>query len=222
MKGKLFLGGGGSSEQSAPLDKEFKKSMKGKTRVLLITLARSNSEKTFKWFKKAYADYKFKDVVVFREGLDEKKILELDAVYIGGGNTYRLLNNLRKFKLIEVLKKFHEIGKPIYGGSAGAVIIGETIATAAHQDTNEEGLTNLSGLDIIKGFSIVCHYSEKEGEIVKKYALNNKVLCIPEDAGIIIEDGSIRIVGSNCLCLVKGIEKQLKKGESYQLSTITQ
>jgi len=50
-----------------------------------------------------------------------KKILSSDIVYVGGGNTLRMMNIWRKFKVDEILKKAYEKNIVLSGVSAGAI-----------------------------------------------------------------------------------------------------
>ncbi|MEK6839670.1 MAG: Type 1 glutamine amidotransferase-like domain-containing protein, partial [Nanoarchaeota archaeon] len=117
---KLFLGGGGSEEQSKAIDKEFQESLPKNPKILLIALARDNAEKTYQWFVKAYAPYGIKDVKVLEDKpYTKKEFMKYDAIYIGGGNTFKLLKRLKEKGITRVLEQYYRDGNIIYGGSAG-------------------------------------------------------------------------------------------------------
>jgi len=50
-------------------------------------------------------------------------------MYIGGGDTVKLLKEVHKVSFDEYLRKIAQKGIPLYGGSAGAIILGEDIRT---------------------------------------------------------------------------------------------
>ena len=50
-----------------------------------------------------------------------KKITEADIIYVGGGNTLRLMNILRKYHIDEILRSAGENGTILCGISAGAI-----------------------------------------------------------------------------------------------------
>src|SRR5882672_11318234 len=52
-----------------------------------------------------------------------------DALFVGGGNTFRLLKKLQERKLIDVIRQRVRAGMPYIGSSAGSVITAPTIRT---------------------------------------------------------------------------------------------
>ena len=49
-------------------------------------------------------------------------------------------------------------GGVVYGGSAGAIVLGANISTCAHMDHNDVGITDMHGLDLLDGHAVWCHY----------------------------------------------------------------
>jgi dipeptidase E len=58
-----------------------------------------------------------------------KAIAETDALFIGGGNTFRLLKALQDLDLIEPIRRRVREGAPYVGSSAGSNVSGPTIKT---------------------------------------------------------------------------------------------
>jgi dipeptidase E len=108
-----------------------------------------------------------------------------DGVFLGGGNTYRLLDRLRSTGLATHLVASVRAGLPCYGGSAGAIVLGAHIGTCAHLDCDEVGTTDLRGLDLFGGFAVWCHYTLRDGASVLGFSRERglRVLAIPENAG---------------------------------------
>ena len=62
-------------------------------------------------------------------GVPQKAIEETDAIFIAGGNTFRLLKALEDLDLIEAIRHKVSSGTPYIGSSAGSNVAGPTIKT---------------------------------------------------------------------------------------------
>lgn len=58
-----------------------------------------------------------------------RAIADAEAVFIGGGNTFRLLNALYQADVLFQIRRRVEDGMPYIGSSAGAIVAGPTIKT---------------------------------------------------------------------------------------------
>ena len=73
-----------------------------------------------------------------------------EIIYVGGGNTFRLLKALKDSGADQILRDFCEHNNGIYVGvSAGSLIVGQSIASAVGHDENNVDLTDLTGLRIV-------------------------------------------------------------------------
>lgn len=71
-----------------------------------------------------------RDVVSAHAATDpQKAVEEADAIFIGGGNTFRLLKALQDFGWIEPIRQRIRHGAPYIGSSAGSNVAGPTIKT---------------------------------------------------------------------------------------------
>lgn len=99
---------------------------------------------------------------------DVSKIESCDSIFITGGNTFKLLYNLRENgfdKKLEDVFMDKDRDLVLAGFSAGAVIFTPSIRVAGMDwsfgpDVNEVGLENLIGLSFVN-FEVVPHYNEK-------------------------------------------------------------
>lgn len=66
---------------------------------------------------------------VHRASDRKRAIEETDAIFIGGGNTFRLLKALQDFDLLESIRRRVRQGTPYIGSSAGSNVAGPTIKT---------------------------------------------------------------------------------------------
>ncbi|MBV7334519.1 Type 1 glutamine amidotransferase-like domain-containing protein [Chloroflexi bacterium TSY] len=132
--------------------------------------------------------------------MSEHEASELDtfnSVYIGGGNTFSLLGELIDSGFDQILRRYVTEGMPIYGGSAGAVVLGKNIRTVEHIDSNNIGLERRDCLDLALGSSIWVHYQPSDDTLIQKYinTTHYNVLAISERSGVIIVGNRIQSVG---------------------------
>ncbi len=133
-------------------------------------------------------------------------INKYDAVYFGGGNTYYLLNHVKNNKFDKLIKRYYKSGGIIYGGSAGAIILGRDIQTAGFggdADRNQVGLTDFDGLNLVSGYSIQCHYSTYDDDELINYSKKKKikVIALPDDTGLMITGKSMKVIGEGSAVL---------------------
>jgi len=92
------------------------------------------------------------------------KLLEANILIITGGNTFKLLDNLRRSGLDKAIKEFASKNEFVLAGfSAGALVLTPTIEVCnlPNYDKNEVGLKDLTGLNIVN-FEVFPHYTEQE------------------------------------------------------------
>lgn len=201
---KLFLGGGGSREKSLELDKLFAKEIGIKKPLLYIPIAideiKHPHPECFEWISKTFNPLGINDIVMWTD-LNGRTLSDLDTfsgIYIGGGNTFKLVKLMRESGFWELLKEAAERGIPIYGGSAGAVILAQTVIPALSADPNDVEIKDFTALNLVNNNEVWCHYTEAINDLIrdyiKKYNLHD-VIAISEGAGIIVNGSKIRAVG---------------------------
>ena len=120
--------------------------------------------------------------------------------------------------LFEILKKLAEKDVPIYGGSAGAIILARTIIPAISADENTVGLTDFSALNLVQEYDVWCHYAEQENSTIKNYVEKydlSKIIALPEDAGIIVTEDTIETVGPSDIRVFENSSiKVIKPGQN--------
>jgi dipeptidase E len=186
---RIMLAGGGDEKDSRALDEIFA-GWTGNGRLLYLPTALvhpSNIQAGVRWIQQAFAPLGIKNIEAWPNliGKTASDLNAFDAIYIGGGNTFYLLQQLRHHKLALALEDFAGEGKPIYGGSAGAIVLGYDITPCAHIDENIIGLTDFSGLDLALGYSIWCHYAPNDERRIQKYVAKTGIpsIALSERAG---------------------------------------
>jgi len=91
---------------------------------------------------------------------DPRKAAEgAEAIFIGGGNTFRLLKTLYEHRLLEIIRRRVEAGMPYIGSSAGSVVSCPTIRTTNDMPIVEP--PSLTALGLIP-FQLNCHYLDPD------------------------------------------------------------
>jgi len=102
------------------------------------------------------------------EDISEKNFKEeYDVVYVCGGNTFYILDRLRKTSFDKLIKKLVEENKVYVGVSAGSIIAGPNIEMAewgSEGDGNEVGLKNLEGFK----FTNILFFPHYKNELKKE------------------------------------------------------
>ncbi len=100
-------------------------------------------------------------------------ISQCDIIYISGGNTFYLLNELRKSCATQAIKNAVKAGKIYIGESAGAIIAAPDTRYATLMDENSAKTSDFTGLNLVD-FFIVPHFGcepfvEAARETMKKF-----------------------------------------------------
>jgi dipeptidase E len=140
----------------------------------------------------------------------KRAVLKSDIIHLGGGNTYYFLKHLKKKSFLSELKQWNKKGGILTGLSAGAIIMTKTIETAGFpsfdKDENEEGITNLKGMELVD-FEFFPHYKNSkryDSELIN-YSLNSKlpVYACPDGSGIVLNGDELRFIGKTA-CFFNG------------------
>ena len=144
------------------------------------------------------------EMVTTPEELMSRDFNDYACLYIGGGNTYKLLNDLKTSGAFDKIRKYLiEENGIVYGGSAGAIIFGKDLDSCNTDDDNEVGLVDHTGFNMLGGYSLLCHYTSREPartELSRNYLLElskvKPVYAIPEEDTILVTDKTTVFIGS--------------------------
>ena len=122
-----------------------------------------------------------------------------ECLYISGGNTFYLLQELKKKELCKIIRQRVSKGMLYMGESAGAIISAPDIEYSHIMDdkTVAKELKDYSGLALV-GFYVLPHnkeypFVESTEEILKVYKDKIKLLPINSEEAIIVKDGKVEV-----------------------------
>ena len=195
----IILAGGGSKDKAELIDKEFSAIIDLSKPVLYLPFARKPPyDECMIWFKSSYKKYGIKKIKMLQDPkeIDNINFEDYSAVYVGGGNTFRLIESLKNTSFELKLRKFLSKGGIYYGGSAGAVILGKTLSTTSSEN---EFKSTERGLNLLEGKSVACHYKDEGEEKMIEISKNeySKIYAIPEDSAILIKGKKIKVIGKS-------------------------
>ncbi|MBR6136805.1 MAG: Type 1 glutamine amidotransferase-like domain-containing protein [Bacilli bacterium] len=153
-------------------------------KVLYVTTAVDGEESDDKhWMNLEYLTIlalgiKEENITEYKIG-EEIDYREFDIMYMMGGNTFYLLDMIRKHNFDKVIEDFAK--EKIYiGSSAGSIILGNSIEVASSFDLNNVNMEDFTGLKLINGL-IIPHAGRKEEFITNLRNNTNEELIIIYD-----------------------------------------
>lgn len=219
--GLVYLSGGGDADKTKIIDSLFLENL-SKKKILFIPLAKTTD---VNGYKKSHSWLSDKLNKLSKDFVDVSMILDLDkckninnfsAVYIGGGNTYKLLKLMNDSDFLSILRKYIKDGGVVYGASAGAVMMGKDISTYIEEKyllENEKHNYNLTeGMALVGNYSIITHFHEDDYGKVEKYIKrkNNPVIAIPVGVAVLLKNNSMVVVGDEPVTIFT-IDGSIKK-----------
>lgn len=119
-----------------------------------------------------------------------------DIYYVCGGNTFYILDRMRKTGVDKILIDAVKKGKFYLGVSAGSNIAGPDIEVANLGDPNDVNLDDLTGLKLVPYITIP-HYNQKDKNAIEKFKEKRKgeqVIALTDDQAIFVEDGKMVLI----------------------------
>jgi len=192
--------------ESIELVKKFLDKNIESKKILFIPTATNVDEykKYIHLTQKAFEDFGYEvenfDVSIFSEEIAKEKLSEAKIVFISGGNTFYLLQELKRKNLITYLKERIENGLLYIGESAGSVIAAPDIEYASVIDdkTVATELDDYAGLNLVD-FYIVPHFEEEpfvesSRNTVELYKDKLDLKLINNKEAILVENNNFTII----------------------------
>ena len=192
--------------ESIELVKNFLNKNTESKKILFIPTATNVDEykKYIHLTQKVFEDFGYEvenfDVSIFSEEIAKEKLSETKTVFISGGNTFYLLQELKRKNLTSYLKERIENGLLYIGESAGSVIAAPNIEYASIVDdkTLATELNDYTGLNLVD-FYIVPHFEEEpfvenSRNTVELYKDKLDLKLINNKEAILVENNNFTII----------------------------
>jgi dipeptidase E len=139
------------------------------------------------------------------QGVPLRRVQEAQAIFIGGGNTFRLLKALYDHDLLQAIRERVEAGVPYIGSSAGSIVACPTLKTTKDMPVVQPPSFDALGL---VNFQISPHYldpdpssthmGETQEERILQYLEENDrpVVGLREPTVLRVVDGSVILRGN--------------------------
>lgn len=135
----------------------------------------------------------------------QKAVADAEAIFIGGGNTFRLLKALYDFEIVQAIRRRVEEGMPYIGSSAGSIVACPTLKTTKDMPIVQPPSFDALGL---VAFQISPHYldpdpasthmGETQEERILQFLEENDapVVGLREGAMLRVEEECVTLEGS--------------------------
>ncbi len=129
----------------------------------------------------------------------EKLLSYKDMLFVNGGNTFFLLDCMRKSGFGAALKKFLSEDKLYVGVSAGGIVVTPNIAIAGVEpgDANSVGMQDFTGLNIVD-FEFSPHVPDMVSyESVEEYSKTtpHKIFAVDDYAAVLVQENKVSVIG---------------------------
>ena len=172
-------------------------------KVLFIPNEKATREKikSDKYYDRLYNDgfTKRDNIYIFDETkVDIFRNLNIDLIYISGGNTFATLDKIRKCGFDKDIINYIKNGVIYIGGSCGAHIVTKNIKHLEKLDDNYLNIKDYNALGMFDGI-IIPHYNEEDynselrKQVYNKLVSENKykVYALTNDDSLVIIDDTI-------------------------------
>ena len=130
----------------------------------------------------------------------KSKLENNDYIFVTGGNTFFLLQELKRTKTDKIIINEVNKGKLYIGESAGAIVVSPSIEYSKAMDSIEKApnLKDFTGLHLVNFYTVPhdnnWEFKKAVREIVDKYSKTLELSVINDKQAILIENDKIKIL----------------------------
>jgi dipeptidase E len=213
MRRHLLLAGGGSASREREV---WRIAFAGVHKVVYWPFALPDERVSSApgWLRGALAELGIQaevDAWVTLEGRTAAELEPADLLFVGGGVPSKLLEHIRDHGFRDHVVAFVAQGGRYYGGSAGALIAGDSIAIAALAGDDAGAAGSPAGLGLFSGVTVLPHADTFAPADIQSWArdLGQRVVAIPEAGGLDIRDDRWTVVGPGSAMLAHGDDHRI-------------
>lgn len=221
---KVFLCGGGADVQTIEANKRLNEVIDHSKPCLYIPLAMEEDmyDSCYEWIQGELNDVDIPGIHMVRSAgeLAEKDFTAYSFLFIGGGNTFKLLRDIKVSGAFEKIRKYLEQGGVAFGGSAGAIIFGRDLEACVLDDSNDVNLADIDGYDVLDGISVLCHFGNRtveKDEASRRFLLDlsmrRKAVALPEEVTLFVNDDKVEVIGERPFYLFEDGKMVERRGD---------
>lgn len=203
---KAFLCGGGCGTQTLEANKRLNEVIDHSKPCLYIPLAMDSKryDSCYEWIQGElkHVDIPYIEMIRNTEEFAVKNLSDYSFLFIGGGNTFKLLKELKTSNAYQNIANYLERDGIIFGGSSGAIILGEDIEPAIFEDSNDVNLNDTSSFNLLPDISVFCHYTngtpdknKQSTQFLLEMSKQRKIIALPEEVTLFINDNTLEVIG---------------------------
>jgi len=235
IKTIVAIGGGELGEsETLPIDKKIVAlAKKVNPKVLFIPTASNDAKGYCDTFQKVYGDKLHCHIdflLLTKEELTKKeikqKILSANIIYVGGGDTLKMLKIWQKQGVDKILQQAYKKGIILTGISAGAICwFKYGVSDAIKSPTHKKLFGRVKGLNFLQNNIIISPHHIREKEIrtksIQKIIAHtpNTCLAIDDNAALVIQDDNYKIWNSKQSTQITKYYQKQNKLEFTKLKT---
>ncbi len=235
VKTIVAIGGGELGElETLPIDKKIVAlAKKSKPKVLFIPTASNDAEGYCDTFQKVYGDKLHCQVdflLLTKKHSAQKelsqKILSADIIYVGGGDTEKMLQVWYQQGVNEILQQAYKKGVILSGISAGAICwFHYGVSDSVPSTINKKLFGQIKGLNLLQNNILISPHHVRENEIRTKsiqkiiQSTPNICLAIDDNAALVLQDNTYQIWRSEKNAQITKYYQQQNELKFTQLKT---
>jgi dipeptidase E len=185
--------------------KVFKKPFSEMKMVYIPTAAKgATDQSSLERRRKMFSDQNYSVTEFDLDNKNEKEVREAlsdcEIIFVGGGNSFYLLNAIKKSGFDTVIPELLESGVIYMGSSAGAYVACPTIemATWKHQDTYSHfDRADLKALNLVP-FIATAHFKEEYRNLLREKIKESQipVRILTDEQALLVKGDTITLIGS--------------------------